>query len=1038
MWTFSRTLRRAFFFCFAFSLFILSFITVTAQDTGGISSPRILRFVLVDMVTGQDVRPISNDEAINLRDLVGGFTIRVDTEPATVGSVRFDLNGYLRYRVEDTAPYAIAGDSAWSIPALALEITATPHSERDALGIEGLPMTIRLSFVNLPLSTASSYYIDSVSGLDTNNGLSPQTAWKTVANVPRTTFAAGSRILFRRGQSFSSKQALVLFSSGTPESPITIGAYGAGAAPRLTNTDTWQYANGINIYGSHILVRDIAIVGAKQYGLFVAASDVAVRHIEVTNVGIGIWIAASRASVQNSRVHDLNMIVNDSTPDNDNGAVGIVVAQGDDILLADNELYNLSESSIDYGTDGSGLEIYSIAPIHNLVFTRNLVYNCDNTFEFGSGDASLVDSVSIHHNLFFKCRSAGAVHLAGGDSRFGITLNRLDIDNNTFVDSPAMWVSRPADANTIFLRNNIFALNSGTMSITLDGVVRENNLFYASSQSAFPFSLNASERYADPQFSDNGARNFRLRGSSPAIDAASNLGYSFDVTGRDVQSPPEVGAYAYALAEFENLVLQAEAGDAAVNLVWTRLMTSPQSALLERSVGGGAWETLQSLDGSISDYIDTEISPGQSLCYRVTLYFNDGTTKMSNNDCLTLPVFNRPPVLTTIGNVSSRFGQVTSLNLHASDSEGDSLSFSATGLPEGLALSGETISGTPSFAGIFTVTVTVEDGRGGTDSESFTWTIASGNSAPSVVPLSNQTNTIGDIVTLAITVSDADGDTLFYSQTGLPTGLNIDALSGLVSGSPTAAGSFNVVISVFDNGGLFGTSSFVWTINPSSQINNPPGIQNPGNQTSTLGQLASLQMSANDSDGGLLRYTAVGLPAGLSMDSGTGLVTGIPSVAGNYSVSISVLDSGGLTSSTSFTWTILQGNNPPPLGQPTATSQAPAVQTPIPNPSGNQAPTIQSIPDQRNQRGSTVSLQIIASDPEGSSLSYRAEGLPEGLSINTLGQITGLPSRNGQNNVRIILTDAAGQMSVIEFRWQIFGNDGGNGNGNANGNGGGN
>jgi subtilase family serine protease len=81
-------------------------------------------------------------------------------------------------------------------------------------------------------------------------------------------------------------------------------------------------------------------------------------------------------------------------------------------------------------------------------------------------------------------------------------------------------------------------------------------------------------------------------------------------------------------------------------------------------------------------------------------------------------------------------------------------------------------------------------------------------------------------------------------------------------------------------------------------------VTNPGNQSGTVGTAASLQIQASDSGGAALTYSASGLPAGLAINSSTGLVSGTPTTAATYSVTVTAKDSTGASGSTSFTWTI--------------------------------------------------------------------------------------------------------------------------------------
>jgi subtilase family serine protease len=81
-------------------------------------------------------------------------------------------------------------------------------------------------------------------------------------------------------------------------------------------------------------------------------------------------------------------------------------------------------------------------------------------------------------------------------------------------------------------------------------------------------------------------------------------------------------------------------------------------------------------------------------------------------------------------------------------------------------------------------------------------------------------------------------------------------------------------------------------------------VTNPGSRTGTVGTATSLQISATDSGGAALTYSASGLPTGLSINASSGLISGTPSAAGTFTVTVTASDSTGASGSTSFTWTI--------------------------------------------------------------------------------------------------------------------------------------
>ena len=96
-----------------------------------------------------------------------------------------------------------------------------------------------------------------------------------------------------------------------------------------------------------------------------------------------------------------------------------------------------------------------------------------------------------------------------------------------------------------------------------------------------------------------------------------------------------------------------------------------------------------------------------------------------------------------------------------------------------------------------------------------------------------------------------------------------------------------MTITATDNAGFSGTASFTWTITSSITVTNP------GDQSDVSGTaIAALQIHATDSSAGsTLSYSDGGtLPPGLSIDSSTGKITGTPTTAGAYPVTITVTD----------------------------------------------------------------------------------------------------------------------------------------------------
>lgn len=91
-----------------------------------------------------------------------------------------------------------------------------------------------------------------------------------------------------------------------------------------------------------------------------------------------------------------------------------------------------------------------------------------------------------------------------------------------------------------------------------------------------------------------------------------------------------------------------------------------------------------------------------------------------------------------------------------------------------------------------------------------------------------------------------------------------------------------------------------------ASVSNPatmPTVTNPGAQSTDVGGTVSLAIAASDPNGDSLRFAASGLPAGLSIDPATGIISGVASAVGSFNVVVTVSD-GVNNASTNFVWTI--------------------------------------------------------------------------------------------------------------------------------------
>ncbi len=120
----------------------------------------------------------------------------------------------------------------------------------------------------------------------------------------------------------------------------------------------------------------------------------------------------------------------------------------------------------------------------------------------------------------------------------------------------------------------------------------------------------------------------------------------------------------------------------------------------------------------------------------------------------------------------------------------------------------------------------------------------------------------------------------------------------------TAHGSLNVMTPGYWM--LFGLNASnvhsvakIILVDSTSSVNITP----PGNRTSYIGQPASLQMAGSGPTGSVLNWSATGLPTGLAINGASGLISGTPTVLGDFSVQVT-LSAGGVSTTANFVWTI--------------------------------------------------------------------------------------------------------------------------------------
>ncbi|RZM25560.1 MAG: hypothetical protein EOO88_18855, partial [Pedobacter sp.] len=231
--------------------------------------------------------------------------------------------------------------------------------------------------------------------------------------------------------------------------------------------------------------------------------------------------------------------------------------------------------------------------------------------------------------------------------------------------------------------------------------------------------------------------------------------------------------------------------------------------------------------------------------------------------------------------------------------------YSATGLPPGLSFNPSTreISGTPTQTGTFTIPVTVSDASG--LSVTTNYAIVVGN------PLVLAPKVLADGTAGAVypgeTIPAATGGagSYTYVASNLPPGLQFNAATRKITGTPTQSGSFNITVTVTDAANA--TASQVYALRVNGQLSLPTASLPNG----TVGTVYPNQ-TLPEVIGGTAPYTysLAGLPAGMVFNANTRVISGTPTTGGPYTLTLTATDNTGLSTSTDYA---LQINVPAPV-----------------------------------------------------------------------------------------------------------------------------
>lgn len=369
----------------------------------------------------------------------------------------------------------------------------------------------------------------------------------------------------------------------------------------------------------------------------------------------------------------------------------------------------------------------------------------------------------------------------------------------------------------------------------------------------------------------------------------------------------------------------------------------------------------------------------QAGAYTVTFIASDGELADTEQVSITVVNVNRAPIQSEIGPQSVDEGSHLGFPVTATDADGDSLIFSADGVPTNATFV-DNFDGTGTFnfdpdfdqAGTYPVTFIASDGVLA-DSETVIITVNDVGHSPVITPIDPQEVNEGETLNFTVNTSDPDGDSLILSALDVPANAsfadNFDN-TGTFNFNPdyTQAGPY-IVTFIASDGALADTEQVSITV---INVNRPPALSDITPQDVDEGANLNFLVEATDPDSDPLALSADNVPVNATFSdnhNGTGSFNFNPDYtqADNYTVRFIASD-GDLADTSSVTITVTNVNRPPIL-----------------NPVGDQAAEVDVL----------LSFDVTAYDLDDDSVGLIATELPTGAAFTDNGWDSGLQEYYG-------------------------------------------
>ncbi|WP_301560440.1 putative Ig domain-containing protein [Staphylococcus epidermidis] len=396
-------------------------------------------------------------------------------------------------------------------------------------------------------------------------------------------------------------------------------------------------------------------------------------------------------------------------------------------------------------------------------------------------------------------------------------------------------------------------------------------------------------------------------------------------------------------------------------------------------------------DGVTFDETTNTISgtPSEVGSYTVTVTTTD---ESGNSETTTFTIDVEDTTKPTVESVADQTQEVnteiTPINIEATDNSGQAVTNKVDGLPDGVTFdeATNTISGTPSEVGSYTVTVTTTDESGNSETTTFTIDVKD-TTKPTVESIADQTQEVNtEITPITIESEDNSGQAVTNKVDGLPAGVTFDEATNTISGTPNEVGSYTVTVTTIDESGNATETTFTINVEDTTK----PTVEDIADQTQEVNtEITPITIESEDNSGQAVTNKVDGLPAGVTFDEATNTISGTPSEVGSYDVTVTTTDESGNSETTIFTIDVKDTTKP----------------------------TVESVADQKQEVNTEIEpIKIEARDNSGQAVTNKVDGLPAGVTFDeATNTISGTPNEVGSYDIKVTTTDESGNSETTIF-----------------------